>query len=141
MGPTRKRGTILFNLIVSSFIVCALLLSSSFAYAAADVAYIYDKSFNIDNNVIQVFNNKNLSVETIPVTRLSQTDFSQYRLIFVGNERFRNPNLIPISRYPTIITNYYNGGDWGITDNDGISKIAGSKPLSVKKNGQIIPVF
>ena len=141
MVSKEKKSILFFNLTVCIILLSAVIFSLGVVYAAADVAYIYDKSFNIDNNIIQVFNNKNLSVDKIQVSQVSQTDFSQYRLIFVGDERFRNPGLIPISKYPSIVSNYYNGKDWGLTDNDGVSKLAGSKPLSVRKNNQVIQVY
>ncbi len=140
MRGIKKRGII--------FLLCCIifisLLSISFAIpfaSAADVAYIYNKDFKIDQNVIGVFNDLGLSVDTIKSSEVSGVDFSQYRLIFVGDEKFPNPRLIPVNDYPSIIANYYHGQDWDITDADGISKVAGTKPLEVETLGGIIPVY
>ncbi len=109
--------------------------------SAADVAYIYKNKIKIDPNFISAFNELGLSVDQIQDTKVRTTDFSKYRFIFVTDERFRKPNEIPVTQYPSVITNYYFGEQWGLTDNDGISKLASNNPLSVNKNNQIIQVY
>ncbi|RLI96352.1 MAG: hypothetical protein DRP00_05425, partial [Candidatus Aenigmatarchaeota archaeon] len=106
----------------------------------SDIAYIYKKNFKIDNNILDVFNNMGLTYDLIDEKTLP-IDFSDYKLIFVGDERFKHENQIPIEEHPTIIANYYFGKEFGLTDNDGISKLAATKPLSVKQDHQIIQVY
>src|SRR3989344_8514456 len=115
MGGIKKRGAILLLFCIILVSVLSVSFAATFA-SAADVAYIYNKDFKIDQNVISVFNDIGLSVDTIKASQVSQTDFSQYRLIFVGDEKFSNPGLIPVNDYPSIIANYYHGRDWDITD-------------------------
>src|SRR3989344_1110348 len=110
-------GTSLFLILI------ILLFSVSLASAigistTGDVAYIYDKGYKIDNNIIKSFNDLGLKVDNISISKVSSTDFSKYRIIYVGDERFSNPNIIPITNNPTIISNYYHGSDWGLTDNE-----------------------
>ncbi|MFA5856391.1 MAG: putative metal-binding motif-containing protein [Candidatus Pacearchaeota archaeon] len=89
-----------------------------------------------------MINDLNLTVDLIPFSKVTITDFSKYRFIFVGDERFTRPRNIPIERFPTVITNYYHGPDWGLTDSDGISKLARTEPQSVRKgNFTIIQVY
>ena len=109
--------------------------------SAADVAYIYNKDIRIDQNIINEFNSSGLSVNTIQENKISTTDFSKYKIVFVGDELFDNPSKIPIGQRPTIISNYYHGAVFGLTDNDGISQLANNKPLNVNKNSQIIQVY
>ena len=109
--------------------------------SAADVAYIYSRDFNVDNNIKNVFAELNLSVDMIKESKVTTTDFSKYKFIFIGDERFSNPTKIPINKYPSVVTNYYYGPQWGLTDDDGISKLARTEPLSVKQDGTIIQVY
>ena len=57
-----------------------------FASAVADVAYIYEKSFRIDDNVLEVFNDLGLSVDLIKDTNIPSS-LSQYKVIFVNDEK------------------------------------------------------
>ena len=117
------------------------VLSISFISAASDVAYIYRKDYKIDENVIDVFNKMGLSVETIREEVLYKTNLNNYRILFVGDERFLKSTQIPVHLKPTIVANYYHGFEFGLTDVDGISKLAATTPLSVKKGDQIIQVY
>ena len=126
-----------FNLVVLFFLV--MLITPVFA---ADVAYIYRKSFRIDNNIIEVFENLGLSVEKIQEEHLL-SDFSKNKLIFLGDENFKNIKKISeiISQNPSVIVNSYHGKDLGLTDNDGISQLGSTGPLSVVKNGGSVQVY
>jgi hypothetical protein len=125
-----KRGLLAFLLIV-------FLSSSVFA---ADVAYIYRKDFKIDNNVLDVFSELNLSVELLKDTSLP-VDFSQYKMIYVNDENFREHSLIPTHSKPSVISNYYHGYEFGLTDEEGVSQLGSTSPLSVEKNSFSIPVY
>jgi hypothetical protein len=121
--------------------IFVLLISLTLTFAsAADVAYIYRKDFKIDQNIINTFNEMGLEVELINENSLP-ADFSAYKLIFAGDERFRNPELIPINKSPSIVANYYHGYEWGLTDRDGVSQLGATSPLTAKSNSEIIPVY
>ncbi len=108
--------------------------------SAADVAYIYKSKSKIDKNVINAFSEMNLTVELISEKNLSQ-NFSRFKLIYVGNERFKNYKKIPVENFSSIISNAYYGFKLGITDRDGISRLARGSPLNVVKEGRIIQVY
>jgi len=101
------------------FLILILLIFVTGTVSAADVAYIYNKNFKIDNNIINVFKELNLTVDKIQESKIFSTNFSKYKLLFVGDERFTEPKKIPVNKYPTIVTNYYHGPEWGLTDADG----------------------
>ncbi len=123
------------------FFVVLVFLFVGVVSASSDVAYIYKNSANIDDNVLDVFSDIGLSVDEIDENDLRGFDFSGYKMIFVGDERFRNEGQIPIYDKPTVVANYYHGGEFGLTDYDGISKLAGTEPLSVRKDGRILQVY
>ena len=122
------------------FVFLMLVLFSITFASAADVAYIYRRSNQIDDNFLDVFSDLGLDVDLIDETNLPSS-FDNYKMIFVGDERFRKEGQIPVSEIPTVIANYYHGDEWGITDRDGVSKLAANSPLSVKKDGKIIQVY
>ena len=128
----KKTGIIFCTLLLSIFLI-------SFA-SAANVAYIYKNKAKIDKNVLNVFSELGLSVEQVYESNLPK-NFSKYKLIFIGDERFNNFNKIPVGNYPTIVSNYYYGDEWGFTDIDGISKLASTSPLEVIKDENIIQVY
>lgn len=122
---------------ISMFILILLMQ----IVASADVAYIIKNTRNADQGFLSLFHDMNLSVDLISSTLVKRTDFTKYSLIFIGDELFRNPEDIPVMRFPTIISNFYHTDTWGLTDFDGASKLASNSPLNVKKGSQIIQVY
>jgi hypothetical protein len=126
--------------LILSILVLSLLVSVSSVSAIGDVAYIYKNINNVDDNILGVFGNLDLEVDLIDEQTLPR-DFSNYYLIYVGDERYRNEELIPVGKYPTVVSNYYFGYEWGLTDFDGISKLASNSPLNVLIDNEIIQVY
>jgi hypothetical protein len=118
----------------------SILLLTSIIAASSNVAYIYKSKNRVDKNVVGIFEDLGLNVELISERKLPN-DFSNYRFLYLGDERFRNENKIPVDKYPSIISNYYFGHDWGLTDTDGISKLASNSPLKVKKGNDVLQVY
>ncbi len=121
--------------------VFLFILMTGFVSAAGDVAYIYNKEWKVNDFIVDAFEDAGLIVDEISVSDISSVDFSQYRLIFVGDERFRNVEEIPVNDFPSIVANYYHGDEWGLTDADGVSKLGSGSPLKVKKNGNVVQVY
>jgi hypothetical protein len=134
-----KKRTINFIMLMSFTFIFALLVMG-FVSAAGDVAYIYKTSSKIDDNVLDVFSDMGLNVDLIDEDDIPG-DLNGYRFLYVGDERFRNEGRIPIDEYPSIISNYYFGYDWGLTDYDGISKLASNSELNVIKDSEVIQVY
>ena len=122
------------------FMLSLLILSMTFVSASADVAYIFRKDFKIDQNIINVFNEMSLTVELINENNLPQ-NFNNYRILFVGDENFRNAENIPVNSKPTLIASYHKGNAWGITDRDGVSQLGATSPLKVVKGNSVIVVY
>ncbi len=123
------------------FLFLVFILLSVNLVIASDVAYVYKSSHAIDENIVEVFEDLGLTVENIQDSDVPSTNFSDYRIIFIGDERFRKAEFIPIDEKPTVIANYYRGEEFGLTDYDGVSKLASTSPLNVKKDGNIIQVY
>jgi hypothetical protein len=128
-------------LFVLMFLVLMLNVFSFPILASGDIAYIYKNDRLVDDNVVDVFDDLGLSVDLIDEDDINGMDFSTYKFLFVGDERFRNEDQIPIDKYPSIVSNYYFGEEWGFTDREGVSKLGSNSPLSVNKDGSIIQVY
>jgi len=124
---------LLFVLVIE-VLACSVLASS-------DVAYVYRNKNKVDDNIVNVFEDKGLDVELIDENDIRSVDFSDYKLIFVGDERFRKFDDFAVYKYPVIISNYYFGEEWGLTDHDGISKLAANQPMSVNINSKVEQVY
>jgi len=122
-------------------VMLVVVLNMSFVFAE-DVAYIYRNINAVDDNVVDVFEDAGLSVDLIQENDIPN-DIRDYRILFVGDERFRNVENIPVGEISTIISNYYFGEDWGLTDGDGISKLGSNSELSVRMEdtNEIIQVY
>lgn len=120
---------------LSVFIACVFLINSF--VSASDVAYIYKSK--VDNNIIGLFSSLNLKTDLIKETALIQEGLPKYKFIFVGDENFIKE--IPIIKYPSVISNYHLGKKIGLTDNEGVSKLVSTKPLSVNFKNKIIQVY
>ncbi|GEM_PF-2120412 len=119
-------------------LLLSALLATPVLAESFDVAYVYSNQNRIDNNIINVFSGLNLSVELINENSMPK-DFSGYKLIFIGDERISRP--IPVEQYPSIIASYHMGQETGLTDNDGVSKMASVTPLKVKFEGKELVVY
>ncbi|MEK6871280.1 MAG: putative metal-binding motif-containing protein, partial [Nanoarchaeota archaeon] len=128
------------------FLVSVLLITLFVGLVSAgDVAYIYKNKVSVDQNVVKAFEELGLTVDLIDEKSFSgknlPPDFLDYRVLFVGDERFKNSKNFPIYTVPTIISNYYFGESFGLTDRDGISQLGSSSALSVKKDNRVIQVY
>ena len=121
----------------AAFFLISLILLTTIA-SAADVAYIYRKSFKIDNNIINVFKDLGLTVDLIQ-EESQPYNYNNYRFIFVGDENFKRN--IPINSYPSIVASYYNTDTWGLTDHEGVSQLGATHPLSVLINSHQYQVY
>ncbi len=133
----KKSGITNSMLVLFAVLSLFALISSVFA---ADVAYIYRKNYAIDPRVIQSFQDQGLTIDKIQEDHLP-ANFASYRLIYIGDEFFHNAAKIPIAKFPTIVSSFYHGPQWGITGPQGVSQLASTSPLHVIKNNQMIQVY
>lgn len=136
--PEKRGGVHKIVLLVSLSFLILITLSTS--VLAAKVAYFYSKSFRIDDNIIDTFEDFGLDVDLIQEDAIP-SDLSEYDLIYIGDERFDNIDQIPVEDFPSIISNYYHGEELGLTDAEGISQIGANYPLSVRYNGRTVQVY
>ncbi len=125
------------SFVITFFAVFLCLASSVWA---ADIAYLYRKDFNIDQNVVNVFGEMGLDVELVNERALPK-DFSDYKLVFIGDEVFTRNQFISVEKYPTIISSFYYGEIYGITDNEGVSQLGSTSPLTIMEDGSVVQVY
>ncbi|MBT4166240.1 hypothetical protein HOE04_04350 [archaeon] len=112
-------------------IIFSTLLLTSLIAAASDVAYIYKRSNAIDKNILKAFSEMDLDVDLIKEKNLPN-NLEDYKLIFVGDERFKFLDDFPVYNYRSVIMNSYYGEEWGLSDDNGVNKLTSNYPLSVK---------
>ncbi len=94
-----------------------------------DVAYVVKSSQNPE--FISALNDLSLSYDIIASSQISNTDFSDYEMILVGDEFFPNPLQFPVDAKNSLIVNTFHIDDWGISrTNPGVT--ASSAPLKIK---------
>lgn len=133
-NESKKRVKILILLIL------AINIFTSSVLADDKVAYIYKNKNQIDKNIVDVFKDMELEVNLINEKNLP-SNFDDYRFVFIGDERFKYKDKIKIWKFPVIVSNYFFGKEFGLTDADGISKLAATSPLSVQKDNKVIQVY
>ncbi|MFT4303839.1 MAG: hypothetical protein ACMXYG_04695, partial [Candidatus Woesearchaeota archaeon] len=114
------------------FCIFAILLLTIIipTISASDVAYIYRSTARIDQNMVDVMQNDfNLNINYYNENNLPN-NLSSYKFLIVTADNFRN--YIPVNDYPSIIPNFFNGHDWGLVSNVGVSKLASNSPLRVE---------
>ena len=127
-----KRGVLVFT-----FLIFALSITLA---SASDVAYIFRKENKIDDNVLSVFDELNLDVDFINEASLP-ANFNNYKLLYIGDESFRNQNKIPVNNYPSIVANSHHAALWGLTDRNGASQFGATHSLSVVQDSSTIQVY
>ena len=115
--------------IIAFLFLLLLLLNAAYA---ADVAYVVKNVNNPDINLVNVLEQKGFTVEYIDDSLVSSTNFSNYKLLVVGDELFPNGGSIPVNDYPSLILNSYHVDEWGWTDT--ISSLSSNQPLQVISN-------
>jgi hypothetical protein len=124
--------------VISGIFLLVLLLNF---IVATDVAYISRNERRIDSSIIDTFNEMSLDVEIINNKDVGDTDFSDYKLIFIGDERLRRVRDIPVNENPSVIINRYYGRQFGLLDKGGIPKMAANSPLKVLAEELLIQVY
>ena len=83
---------------------------------AADVAYVVKSNNRVNTDITSVITELGYSYNVITELQIGSTDFSQYRLILVGNDIFQNPHRIPVNEQNSLIINQYHYYKKGTSD-------------------------
>jgi len=115
--------------------LCLIFVAGSIS--AEDIAYVVKNS--PDNFLTNELNQLNLTYNVILEKDVLSTNFSEYEMLLVGNDKFENPNDIPVSEHKSLIVNsyhYYKKGilfpnpQWGWSAKKGTQ----TSPSSIKIN-------
>lgn len=83
--------------------------------SAKDIAYVTKNEAYTENSLIQIFNTLGYDYDVIYQNSLGTTDFSNYKMIVVGEGVFTNPSLIPVNQKNSVIFNTHHLEEWGWT--------------------------
>jgi len=92
------------------FVFCIVLLANF--VLATDVAYVVKT--NANPVLLNELGISGLTYDIIYEPSITSTDFSQYSMILVGDDKFNNPNTIPVNQYNSLIINSHHFYKTGI---------------------------
>jgi hypothetical protein len=98
---------------------------------AKDVAYIVKNSGNSDSNIINILEQENYTYDIIYQTSISSTNFTNYKIIIIGEGNFGEDALkIPVNNQSSIIMNTYHLDEWNWMSGT-ISSISSNNPKTI----------
>jgi len=111
------------------FLLTFVMLVLPMISAAADIAYVV--SYNVEYGLTQAINETGYTYDIIEDSDIASTDFSDYKMILVGNERFDSVNEIPVNKMNSLMINTYHLEEWGWIDG-GIGSVTSNQQLEAK---------
>lgn len=119
------KNKFLFSILIALFIVASI----GSAYAK-DIAYISKDSTHTDSSIVSLLDQGNYSYDIIYQTALGSTNFSNYKIILVGDGIFSNYTQIPVNIKNSVIlnTNYLDEWLWSA---NGVSTKSSNVPSNV----------
>jgi len=103
---------------MKKFILALIILLSLISPVLAlqkDIAYVVNNQYYVEPTITSVFTSMGWSYDVVLSSNVSATNFSNYRLMVVGNGYFLNSAQIPVNNFPAVILNGENMQDWGWT--------------------------
>lgn len=136
-----------FILILAGFLLIESVAAASFEQNVTvnvlpeKIAYIVRDTGKPDKAFLNAFNDLGLEIVLIDDDKIRQTNFSEYRAIFVGDEYLKNIKSLPKDSLPVIIANKYYGKDFGFLARGVISQMSSNSILRVDEESEIVKVY
>ncbi len=108
-----------------------LNIADSASQNLTDIAYIIKS--NPDNNFLNIINELGYNYTLITSAQVSSTDFSNYKMILLGDERISN---VPVNNYKSLFANpdYYTGWSSSKASTTKPTAYISNKNISITKN-------
>lgn len=116
--------------VVVSFIF--ILILSLTIVSASDVAFIVKNSNRVEQGFLDALENMNLEVDVVEDRQIPQTDFSDYSLIFLSQNRLRNLDDLPLNEKNIVTINPYSVKELGFMTRNRVSRLTSNSFLRVK---------
>jgi hypothetical protein len=94
-----------------------------------DVAYVVLNQYSVSPVIVSALNELNLTYDALYGTNITSANFSNYKMMVVGDGYFSNPSQIPVNNVPAVVVNGDNMPSWGWCRY--ISKSSQSSPFHV----------
>ncbi|MEM3113234.1 MAG: putative Ig domain-containing protein [Candidatus Pacearchaeota archaeon] len=98
--------------------------------ASEDIAYIVKNANSVDSGITASINELGYTYKVIQESQILSTNFSNYKMMIVGDDIFSNPQKIPVSEYNSLVVNSKYMVDWGWSSRTG----SYSSPTSLSNN-------
>ncbi len=127
---------------VKGFMIIAVsiaILSVINFVLAADVAYI-SKYKNYDAVIVDVFEELGFNVSVIMDDDIPNTDFDEFKFIFLGDGKMMHVMHIP-NNVPIIIANHFHAQNFGLIERGNLMKVAANGILKVMIGDETIEAY
>ncbi|MFA4952974.1 MAG: hypothetical protein WC584_02020 [Candidatus Pacearchaeota archaeon] len=103
------------------------------------IAYIIKNPEKPDGGFLQAFNEINLRVDLIDDNNIRNTNFSNYRAVFIGDQALKNIKYIP--EIPTILANKHYAKQFGFINKGTIVQLASNSILRIREDSTKTKVY
>lgn len=97
---------------------------------AEDIVYVVKDTSKVNHDFLNSIQDLGLTVSVVDDDNINSLNLSKYKMMLVGNNRFSNPQDIPVNNFPALIVNQYHMSDWYWAS--GVSFVSSSNPLTAK---------
>ena len=115
---------------LSCILIAIFVLASLGSVLAKDIAFISRNAGQTDSSIVALLDEGNYSYDMIYQDALSSTNFSNYKIILVGEGIYNNYTQIPVNIKNSVILNTHYMSEW-LWSNNGVSTKSSNVPSSV----------
>ena len=109
-------------------LVMLLVFTSIGGVFAKDIVYVAKDSSSVDSSIVDLIEAKNYSHDIVYRTDIDSTNFSDYRVLIVGEGNFGSDSFkIPVNEMNSVILNKNHLDDWNWLDGS-VSILSSSQP-------------
>lgn len=120
---------------------CSIILTLTLVpVSAADVVYLTKNKLMVQKNIIKTFEDKGLTVEILEDRHIDHHDFSDTRIIFIGEGILKNIEKLP-QDVPMIISNHYYGRYFGLLSRGNLLKVASNAQLKASIDSEVVGLY
>lgn len=113
-----------------SFILLFVVVIFMSSVYAEDIIYVVKDTSKVNHDFLNSIQDLGLTVSVVDDDNINSVNFSKYKMMLVGNDKFANPQSLPVNNFPALIVNKYHMADWYWSS--GISFGSSSSPLTAK---------
>ena len=103
------------------------------------IAYILKDITRPDKGFLQAFSEMNLTLVLIDDNQIKNTNFSNYRAVFIGDQPLKDTRYIP--EMPAILANKFYAKDFGFISRGTIVQLASNSILRIHEDSEKVNIY